>query len=64
MVSSGESDADGWFETTPEFPAGHSHGVIVWKEGYELLSIDDAISFETTESGLFDIGEVVLSPSW
>ena len=64
VVSSGESDVDGWFETTPEFPAGHSHGVIVWKEGYELLSIDDAISFETTESGLFDIGEVVLSPSW
>lgn len=64
VVSVGESDADGWFETVPEFPAGYAHGVVVWQEGYDLLSIDEAISFETDESGLYDIGEVFLSPSW
>ena len=64
VVSVGESDADGWFETMPEFPAGNNHGVVVWQEGYELLAIDEAISFEPDESGLYDIGEVYLSPVW
>jgi S1-C subfamily serine protease len=64
VVSVGESDADGWFETMPEFPAGNDHGVVVWQEGYELLAIDEAISFEPEESGLYDIGEVYLSPVW
>lgn len=62
IAASGETDADGWFETDPEFPAGGSHGVLIWLDGYELISIDDGISFTPEEAGLYDIGEVYLSP--
>ncbi len=62
VAASGETDGDGWFETEPEFPSGSSHGVIIWLDGYELISIDDGISFTPEEDGLYDIGEVYLSP--
>ena len=62
VAATGETDADGWFETEPEFPSGSSHGVLIWLDGYELISIDDGISFTPDEAGLYDIGEVYLSP--
>ena len=49
------------FETSPVFAAGGSHGVVVWLEGYELIAIDAGISFDATESGMYDIGEVYLT---
>jgi len=63
VASVGEADRDGWFETAPEFAAGGSHGVIVWLEGYEMIAIDEGISFKEDESGIYDIGEVFLTGS-
>ena len=61
VVSFGEADPEGWFETSPAFAAGGSHGVVVWLEGYELIAIDAGISFDAKESGLYDVGEVYLT---
>ena len=61
VISYGEADRDGWFETGPAFEAGGTHGVVVWLEGYELIVVDAGISFATSDSGRYDIGEVFLT---
>lgn len=55
------TDENGFFTCSPEMLTLTSYGVLIVKEGYELIAIDDALYMEDDGSGIYDVGDVYMA---